>query len=115
MYIEERMYLLHPGKVPEYFRLYETEGMATQLKHLPHLVGYYFTEVGVQNLVVHMWAYDDLNQRERCRIALFADPEWQSYRPKIHPLIMKMETRMMKCAPFFLERLKRMLAADKAG
>lgn len=22
MYVEERMYLLHPGKVPEYFKLY---------------------------------------------------------------------------------------------
>ena len=23
MYVEERMYLLHPGKVPDYFRLKE--------------------------------------------------------------------------------------------
>ena len=47
MYVEERMYLLHPGKVPEYFRLYESEGMPTQVKHLPHMVGYYVTEMGM--------------------------------------------------------------------
>jgi hypothetical protein len=79
------------------------------------MLGYYYTEVGTQNMIVHMWAYDDLNQRERCREALFADPEWNSYRPKIHPLMRHMETRIMKCAPFFVERLKRMLEADKKG
>ncbi|MDH3321184.1 MAG: NIPSNAP family protein, partial [Betaproteobacteria bacterium] len=63
MYVEERMYLLHPGKAPEYFKHYEEVGMKVQLKHLPNLVGYYVTEVGTQNLVTHMWAYDDLNQR----------------------------------------------------
>jgi len=113
MYVEERMYQLRPGKVPEYFHHYETHGMAVQLRHQPHMLGYYTPEIGPQNMVVHMWAYDDLNQRERCRTALFADPEWQSYRPKIHPLILQMDTRMMKCAPFFLERLKKMLAAVK--
>jgi hypothetical protein len=113
MYIEERMYTLHPGKVDEYLHHYETHGMAVQLRHQPHMLGYYYTEVGTQNMIVHMWAYDDLNQREKCRAALFADPEWNSYRPKIHPLMRHMETRIMKCAPFFVERLKRMLAADK--
>ena len=40
-----------------------------------------------------------------------ADPEWQAYLPKIRPLIVTQETRIHKCAPFFLERLKKMLAA----
>jgi NIPSNAP len=113
MFIEERMYRLYPGKVPEYFRAYETYGMPVQLKYQPHMLGYYVTEVGPQNMVVHMWAYDDLNQRTRCREALFADPGWQAYRPMIQPFLMTMDTRIMKCAPFFVERLKRMLAADK--
>ncbi len=111
MYIEERMYQLHPGKVPEYFRHYESHGMPVQTKHLPHMLGYYQTEIGPQNLVVHMWAYESLDQRAECREKLFADPDWQAYRPKIQPLVMRMDTRIMKCAPFFLERLKRMLAA----
>ncbi len=112
MYIEERMYQLHPGKVPEYFRHYESHGMRVQMKHLPHMLGYYQTEIGPQNLVVHLWAYESLDQRATCRDALFADPEWQAYRPKIQPLIMRMDTRIMKCAPFFLERLRRMLAGS---
>jgi hypothetical protein len=32
---------------------------------------------------------------------------------KIRPLMETQETRIMKCAPFFVERLKKMLAAVK--
>jgi hypothetical protein len=113
MYVEERMYALQIGKAAEYLKHYENDGMAVQLKHLPHLVGYYFNEIGPQNLIVHMWAYDSLDQRERCRAALQADPAWQAYLPKIRPLMISQETRVMKCAPFFVERLKKMLVSVK--
>jgi NIPSNAP protein len=111
MYIEERMYRLKTGSVPEYCKIYQELGMAVQLKHLPHMVGYYFTEVGGLNMMVHLWAYDSLDQREKCRAALHADPAWQAYLAKSRPLMETQETRIMKAAPFFLERLKKMLAA----
>ena len=113
MFVEERMYRLKIGTVPEYFRHYQSEGMQVQLRHLPHMVGYYFTEVGGLNMMVHLWAYDSLDQREKCRAAMYADPDWQKYLAASRPLMETQETRMMKCAPFFLERLKKMLAAVK--
>ena len=113
MYVEERMYTLQVGKAAEYLKNYENEGLAVQLKHLPHMVGYYFTEVGTLNMIVHMWAYESLDQRDKCRAALQADPAWQAYIPKNRALTLSQETRMMKCAPFFVERLKKMLAAVK--
>ena len=113
MFVEERMYTLQPGTAPEYFKHYQEHGMKVQLRHLPHLVGYYVTEVGTLNMIVHLWAYDSLDQRERCRAAMSADADWQAYVVKIRPLMKRQETRIMKCAPFFVERLKRMLAAVK--
>jgi len=113
MVVEERIYTLQPGKAPEYFRHYEEAGMKVQLRHLPHLVGYYVTEIGPLNLITHLWAYDDLGQREKARAAMQADPEWQAYLPRVRPLIVSQETRMHKCAPFFVERLKKMLGAVK--
>jgi len=113
MYVEERMYRLKVGTAAEYLKYYENEGMKVQLKHLPHMVGYYFTEVGTLNMVVHMWAYDSLDQRDKCRAAMSADPAWQAYLAKIRPLMETQDTRIMKCAPFFVERLKKMLAAVK--
>jgi len=113
MYVEERIYTLHIGKAAEYLKNYENEGLAVQLKHLPHLVGYYFVEIGPQNTVVHLWAYESLDQRDKCRAAMQADPAWQAYLVKNRPLMVSQETRVMKCAPFFVERLKKMLAAAK--
>jgi hypothetical protein len=84
MYVEERIYTLHPGTAPEYLTL---------------------------NMIVHMWGYDSLDQREKCRAAMSADPDWQEYLKKIRPLMKRQESRIMKCAPFFAERLKKMLAA----
>jgi len=111
MFVEERIHQLHIGKAAEYLKIYEEYGLPVQLKHLPHLVGYYFVEVGPQNTVVHLWAYESLDQRDKCRAAMSADPDWQSYLTKIRPLMERQETRIMKCAPFFVERLKKMLAA----
>ena len=113
MYVEERMYRLKVGAAAEYLKIYENDGLRIQLKHLPHLVGYYFTEVGTLNMVVHMWAYDSLDQREKCRAAMQADPDWKKYIEKSHPLMESQENRIMKAAPFFVERLKKMLAAVK--
>ena len=48
--------------------------MKAQLKHLPHMVGYYVTEVGTLNMIVHMWAYESLDQREKCRAAMSGRP-----------------------------------------
>jgi hypothetical protein len=113
MYVEERTYRLKIGAVPEYCRNYQELGMDVQLRHLPHMLGYYYTEVGGLNTMVHMWAYDSLDQRDKCRAALQADPAWQAYLAKARPLMEAQETRIMKVAPFFMERLKKMLASVK--
>ena len=55
------------------------KGLAVQKRILGHLVGYYSVEVGPLNQVVHLWAYDSLDERAKRRAALWADPEWLAY------------------------------------
>ena len=100
MIVEERTYTLHPGKVPEYLALYEREGLALQRAALGTLVGYFSTEVGTLNQVVHLWAYQDLEDRSRRRAELLADPDWQAYFARIAPLLQRMESRLLVPAPF---------------
>jgi len=113
MFVEERMYTLHPGKVPDYLKLYQEEGLALQTSLLPAMAGYYSTEVGTLNMVVHMWAYEDLKQRAECRAKMLADPAWQAYVKKVQPLVVHQETRIMVPAPFFAAKLQAMLKAAK--
>jgi NIPSNAP len=106
--VEMREYTLQAGKVPEYLKLYESEGLAIQREVLGHLVGYYATEVGpAVNQVVHLWAYESFEDREARRRRLAADPGWQSYVQKIRPMLVAQCNRLMKPAPFFEPELRR--------
>ena len=103
-----REYTLQAGKVPEYLRLYEEEGLEIQRDILGHLVGYYSTEVGPEvNQVVHLWAYESFEDRVTRRRRLAADPGWQSYLRKMRPMLVEQRNRIMNPAPFFESELER--------
>jgi hypothetical protein len=106
--VEMREYTLQSGKVPEYLRLYEREGLEIQREILGHLVGYYATEVGsAVNQVVHLWAYESFEDREARRGRLAAHPGWQSYLAKIRPMLVDQRNRIMRPASFFEAELRR--------
>jgi hypothetical protein len=113
MIVEERMYTLYVGKVPEFMEVYEREGLPILKKHLGHQVGFYINEVGPQNLIVHLWAFESFEDREKRRAALVADPGWPGYRAKNQPRILSQETRIMKPPAFFERTLRAMLKAGQ--
>ena len=75
--------------------------MAVQTRILGKMVGYYFTDVGPLNQIVHMWGYESLDDRFERRKALQAAPEWQSYAAKMRPLVAHVENKILVPAPFF--------------
>ena len=100
MVYEMRTYRLKTGALPEYLRLVEAEGIAIQKEHLGSLVGYFFSEIGRLNEIVHVWAYASLDDREQRRAALAQDARWVAFAPKIQALIEEMENKILKPAPF---------------
>jgi hypothetical protein len=100
MIVEQRTYTLQPGTVPEYLRRYQEEGLAIQRPILGNLVGYFSTEIGPLNQIVHMWAYDDLAERSRRRGELAKSVAWQTYTAKVRPLLIHQENKILIPAPF---------------
>jgi NIPSNAP protein len=100
MIVEERIYTLHAGKVPEMARLYGEVGLALQQRYLGEFIGYFSTETGNLNQVVFMWGYDSLDDRAARRERLAQDPEWQRYLQKVVQLILTQENRILNPAPF---------------
>ena len=100
MIVEQRTYDIQPGRIPAYLALYEAEGLEVQRTHLGRLLGYYSSEFGTLNQIVHHWAYDDLADRARRRAALFADPRWRAYFDRVLPLIVKQHSTILVPAPF---------------
>jgi hypothetical protein len=100
VFVELRTYSFHPGKLPEFMRLYEQEGLEVQKRVLGNMVGYFTTDIGMLNQVVHLWGYEDLKQRQERRERLAADKTWQTYLAKVLPLIQTMESKILVPASF---------------
>jgi NIPSNAP len=100
MIVEERIYTLHAGQAPAYLRLYAAEGLAIQKPILGRMVGYYSTEFGPLNQVIHLWAYDSLQEREERRARLLADERWKAYVAKVRPMVQSQENKLLLPAPF---------------
>lgn len=101
MIIDQRIYTLHPGCVPKWLAAMQDGGFAMQSSVLGRPVGYYYTEFGPLNQVTHMWAYDDLKDREKRRAQLSAIPEWQEFRSRLMPLVHHQENKLLMPAPFW--------------
>jgi len=82
MIVDQRTYTIQIGLLRDFLALYSAEGLHVQVEHLGPPLGYYTTEVGDVNEVVHLWQYADMADRERRRAALEADPRWLAYRRK---------------------------------
>ena len=100
MIVEERIYTLYPGKVPAFLKAYEEHGLEIQRRILGHMVGYFHTEIGPQNQIVHMWAYRDLADRTERRARLGADAGWARFREISLPMILTQENKILVPAPF---------------
>jgi hypothetical protein len=101
MIVEMRTYTLALGATGRYFKLYGEKGLSVQKRILGHLVGYYGVEVGPLNQVIHLWAYDSLDERAKRRAALWADKEWLAYVAEVGGLVVKQENQILTPAPFF--------------
>jgi hypothetical protein len=100
MIVEQRTYDIVPGKVPEYLELYREFGIEVQIKHLGCLLGYYYTEFGDLNQVIHFWKYADLNDRSIRRGKLFSDPHWQEFFNRAISIILKQRSVILNSAKF---------------
>lgn len=100
MIVEERMYTLHPGKLKQFLTLVETEGLCIQKDYIGTPLGYFTTETGELNKVVHLWMFDDMASREHRRAKLGCDPRWLAFTEKVLPLIVHMENRLLTPTSF---------------
>lgn len=95
MIVEERIYRIRSGKLRDYLSLVREEGIAIQQPILGNLIGYFVSEIGPLNHVVHLWGYADLEDRARRRQELAGDPRWQAFTPRLTACIETMENRIL--------------------
>lgn len=100
MIVEMRTYDLRPGAIPEYMKLYEAHGLTIQREALGKMVGYFSSEIGRLNQVVHLWSYEDFQDRQKRRDKLIKNSDWQKYLAMVTPLVINQSSQILQPAPF---------------
>lgn len=95
--VEERCYRLKPAYAPaQFLDIYTSTGaMELQKRVLGNMLGYFVTEVGELNALVHLWGYESFEDRARRRAQLRDEPLWQEYLRQILPMLDGMSNRLM--------------------
>lgn len=102
MLYEIRTYTFKPLCGADWLALYRTEGLPLQKEFLGELIGFFTTEIGDISQIVHIWAYDSLDDRLERRDRMAADIRWQEFGRKIKSLniLASMESRIMRPTDF---------------
>lgn len=102
MYVEQRSYTAHPGKLPAWINLYATLGSGPSNKHMGPLLGHFTVEVGPLNRVVFLRGFAEIDDREAGLIARAADPEWNHFLAEGAKLgaLAAQENKLLKTVPF---------------
>ena len=102
MIYEIRTYGLKVGSLAEVEKRY---GEAYEhRKKYSELFGFFHTEIGPLNEIIHIWNYESMEERTRIRAAAAKDANWP---PKIQEFITRMSSEIVMPFPF--------VAAPKPG
>ncbi len=99
--VDFRLYTALHGKAPEFMKVYEQLALPLQIKYLGNCIGWYQSDIGGLNQVLHLWGYKDAADRAARRAAMTADPAWGEYLKVGPQLLQRMENQLLLNAPFF--------------
>lgn len=102
MIVEQRTYTLKPLRGREFLDLYEQSALPLQQKYLGRLIGFFVSEIGPLNQVVHLWAFETLADREQRRKSMESDPLWPVYVNALRDLdvLLQQESKIMRSVSF---------------
>ena len=106
-----RTYDIAMGKTPEYMAAVREIALPVRESYGVKLAGWYYTDIGALNKVVHIWAYRDFAHFEEAREAFRTDERWvNEYVPRVKGIILRQENQIMQASDFFEAIL---MASDK--
>ena len=109
MIYELRTYTVRPGTLGDMIKAASTVSHDIRKNDYGKLEGYWSTEIGPLNQVLHMWSYNSFDERALMRAELAKNPRWTSeYIPLIRPLLVRQDVRL-------LSALKAPVAPESSG
>ncbi len=100
---EFRRYRIKVGKLGDYVAAFEQFALPPVSRHM-HLLGFWTSDVGEQNCVFHLWAFENTERRTARFAALRSDLEYQQkFLPLVLPLVEHMHSTLLTQVGFSSE------------
>lgn len=101
MLFDMRTYDLVPGGLEAYRTAVQEIALPVRERYGIRLAGWYYTEIGTLNRVVHIWAFRDWDHLADAKAKFRKDPDWtERYLPRVLPLIVAQHSQIVRAADF---------------
>src|SRR5690349_18499032 len=95
MILELRTYTIQPGSLPQVLERFAAK--LPERTKLSPFGGFWSTELGKLNQIMHLWPYENAGERERIRAEAVKAGVWP---PNASEFLMEMESKIIVPAPF---------------
>jgi hypothetical protein len=96
MIYELRTYTVKPRTLGDMVKAASTVSRDIRKDDYGRLEGYWMTEIGPLNQVMHLWSYGSFDERAKLRGELANNPRWTGeYIPLIRPLLLRQDVRLL--------------------
>ena len=100
MIVEMRTYTIKTGKLEEFVKIYDEEVRETHIRILGNQIGFFVTEFGELNQVIHLYGYKDYDDRTNKRKKLSINKTFINYKNKVANLIINQKNQILLPANF---------------
>jgi len=99
---ELRTYMLYVGKMNEAIKLYQDIAWPALENggYDKKLIGYFTSDVGTLNSLVHLWKFEDDADRRDHWGRLFQDEQFMMFAGKFRPLVHDQKNQLLHNAPW---------------
>ncbi len=100
MIIEMRTYNIKVGKLNQFIDIYDKDIRKIHTKILGNQIGFFYSEFGELNQVIHLYGYKDFKDRKTRRLKLAKRSEFSNYLNKVAPLIISQTSQILNATKF---------------
>ena len=95
---ELRTYTLHVGKLGQAIQIYNELGWPALKKYNENIIRYFIGDVGALNQIIHVWQFEDDNNRRELWKTIYADKDFIKFASEFRPLVLTQENKLMTAA-----------------
>ena len=95
MIIEMRTYYIKVGMLNNFINIYDKEIRKIHIKILGNQIGFFYSEFGDLNKVVHLYGYESHRDRDKRRALLIKQEAFKNYLHKVKDILVNQKSEIL--------------------